>query len=336
MLMQDLIPGADWNVTLLGVDLNPQVLEKARAARYSSWSLRETPPEARRRWFRPERSEFVLHPDLRAAVRFEELNLSTGSPDFWRPAAFDLIFARNVLMYFSRPAQQAAAARMIAALAPDGYFFLGHSESLRELTHGLRLCHTHETFYYQKESDTLPRAEAEFEGGHWFENIGRAAERVRGLTTRARTRTESRNAVGRSAPRGADLVRPGALRCGCTGSRCARRQGCPGQRPPAAARSAATARRAVATGRGDGAHLADAGRAAARRRTTSSRCAAKARATCPRRRAAMRWRRRSIRPSPCRICNSADWRGGAGITRRTGTSSRVRSPCSGTRARSAC
>ena len=182
MLIQDLVP-ADWEVTLLGVDLNPEVLRKAREGRYTSWSLRETTEAARLRWFRPEGSEFALHPALRAAVRFEALNLNAEAPDFWRPGSFDVIFARNVLMYFSRPALHNAVERMTHALAPDGYFFLGHSESLRELTQAFNLCHTHGTFYYQRKGSAIaPGAQTGTGQPAWFDAIDKAAERVRGLT----------------------------------------------------------------------------------------------------------------------------------------------------------
>ncbi len=184
MLMHDLVPGPNWEVTLLGVDLNPEVLRKAREARYTSWSLRETPEPARLRWFKPEGSEFALHPMLRAAVRFEALNLNAEAPDFWRPGSFDLIFARNVLMYFNRHALHAAIARMTRSLSPDGYFFLGHSESLRDLTQSFELCHTHGTFYYQRKGSSNSSASAaEFEPDP-FAAIGKASERVRDLTTR--------------------------------------------------------------------------------------------------------------------------------------------------------
>lgn len=158
MVMQDLTPGPDWDITLLGIDLNPEVLRKARAAHYTSWSLRETPEAARLRWFQPAGDGFVLQPALREAVRFELINLNEAAPNFWHPGAFDLIFARNVLMYLGRTALQGALARMTQSLAPDGYLFLGHSESLRELTEAYTLCHTHGTFYYRRRSTDEPAA----------------------------------------------------------------------------------------------------------------------------------------------------------------------------------
>src|SRR5258705_4575447 len=63
-----------WDVSILGVDVNPAMLSKAKQARYSAWALRETPADVQHRWFRPEGRDFVLADILRTAVRFEERN----------------------------------------------------------------------------------------------------------------------------------------------------------------------------------------------------------------------------------------------------------------------
>jgi len=88
------------------------VLEKAAGARYSAWSLRETPGEIERRWFRAEGREFVLDPSIRSAVSFEERNLTQGDSTFWRPGRFDIVFCRNVIMYFELEAAQQVVARL--------------------------------------------------------------------------------------------------------------------------------------------------------------------------------------------------------------------------------
>ena len=71
-----------WNVAIHAVDLNPAVLEKADCARYSAWSLRETPSEIQRRWFLAEGRELVLDQAIRSAVTFEERNLAQDDPTF--------------------------------------------------------------------------------------------------------------------------------------------------------------------------------------------------------------------------------------------------------------
>jgi chemotaxis protein methyltransferase CheR len=69
-----------WDVSVLAVDVNPAVLEKAKRARFSPWALRETTPDLEARWFRAEGRESVLADAARALVRFEERNLSTDDP----------------------------------------------------------------------------------------------------------------------------------------------------------------------------------------------------------------------------------------------------------------
>ncbi len=139
-----------WEVSIVGVDVNPAALEKARLGRYSHWSLRETPPDVERRWFQTIGREYVLDPELRDTVRFEERNLTTDGPVPWPRDHYDVIFCRNVVMYFAPETARAVIARLARSLVPSGYLFLGHAETLRGVSHDFRLCHTHDTFYYQR------------------------------------------------------------------------------------------------------------------------------------------------------------------------------------------
>jgi len=145
------------NITITALDVNPAMLQKAFRARYTNWSLRECPTELKARWFKPEGDVFILDDAIRRRVKFEARNLTHEAVDFWRPARFDIVFCRNVLMYFSTEQTQAAIARIARALVPGGYLFLGHAETLRGISNDFHLCHTHGTFYYQrKEHLTQP------------------------------------------------------------------------------------------------------------------------------------------------------------------------------------
>lgn len=184
------------NVSILAIDVNHVVLEKARRARYSAWSLRETPVESQRRWFRRNGNEHVLDESIRNAVHFEEHNLvdiAARSP--WPAASFDVIFWRNVMMYFTPAHQRATIARITQALVPGGYLFLGHAETLRGVSNHFHLRHTHGTFYYQRRLDADVRQELPepaFEAppaplvpagaDSWVETIGRASSRIKELS----------------------------------------------------------------------------------------------------------------------------------------------------------
>ncbi len=147
----DEVAGLDgWDVRLLGIDVNAQLLEKARAGVYSAWSLRALTEAERRRHFRKSGASFFLDDRLLASVGFEARNLLDDDARFWRPDVFDVIFCRNVMIYLSPAAVRALVARLTTSLAPGGYLFLGPSETLRGITHDFHLRHSHDAFYYQR------------------------------------------------------------------------------------------------------------------------------------------------------------------------------------------
>jgi chemotaxis protein methyltransferase CheR len=174
-----------WDVTVLGVDLDPAALERARRARYTAWSLRETPPDVQRRWFRSDGDERILDDRIRGAVRFVQANLAAPEPELWRAESYDVVFCRNVLMYFEPQAMVAVVDRITRALVPGGYLFLGHAETLRGLSTEFHLHHTQGTFYYQRH-DRLgaprPAARPAPPAASWPEGIEQAAARIRAMT----------------------------------------------------------------------------------------------------------------------------------------------------------
>jgi chemotaxis protein methyltransferase CheR len=148
-----------FQVSIAGVDLNRDSLEHARRGVYSTWSLRETPVDVRERWFTPQERSFRLAPELREAVRFHEHNLVRPHAELFAPNTYDVIFCRNVLMYFTPERMAEIVQRLTLALAPGGYLFLGHAETLRGLSQSFHLCHTHGTFYYQRKDALAPPPE---------------------------------------------------------------------------------------------------------------------------------------------------------------------------------
>src|SRR5664279_3487022 len=137
----------NWDVKIIGLDVNPAMLAKATQGRYSAWSLRATAEDAKRRYFRADGRDFVLAPAIQKMVTFEERNLVDEDPLFWQSLVCDVVFCRNVLMYFTPDKACDVVLRISQALLPSGFLFLGHAETLRGLTHEFHLCHTHNTFY---------------------------------------------------------------------------------------------------------------------------------------------------------------------------------------------
>ncbi len=147
---------AESNLKILGIDLRPSFIRRANRAHYSDWSFRDTPTGTEKRFFRHEKAEHILVDTIRSLVTFEERNLIEPDPNFWHSGAFDIIFCRNVLMYFSKDVMQEVILRLVSSLAPGGFLFLGPSETIRTSIPGLHLRHTNDTFYYQKGSDSVP------------------------------------------------------------------------------------------------------------------------------------------------------------------------------------
>ena len=190
--VQEYLPSLAKDVTITAVDLNPSMLQRAARARYSNWSLRECPAELKKRWFKPDGDQYVLQDAIRRAVHFEARNLNEESAEFWRPNRFDVVFCRNVLMYFSSLQMQSAIARIARSLKHDGYLFLGHAETLRGISNDFHLCHTHGTFYYQRKEELthaipLPAESLNWQpvtqesDTSWIAAIQQASERIHAL-----------------------------------------------------------------------------------------------------------------------------------------------------------
>ena len=213
-------------VEIVGVDINRAALAKARAGRYTAWSLRETPPEIREKYFHPVRSEFMLDERILALASFQERNLAEPNDDLWQPGAFDVIFCRNMLMYFVPETAAAIVARIQRALAPGGNLFLGHAETLRGLSQAFHLRRDHETFYYQlrDKNEGLPpavgvprwdlspsQASLRFEPAAepvaataWIDEIGRASARI--ATLAAATPRPAASIAAAALPTEADEI----------------------------------------------------------------------------------------------------------------------------------
>ncbi|MEO0864241.1 MAG: protein-glutamate O-methyltransferase [Pseudomonadota bacterium] len=113
---------------LLATDIDPKVIEHARAALYTTAQSKPLPDEAAQFLLPGERDgQIRISPDIRERVTFKELNLLSDWP---MRGQFDAIFCRNVVIYFDVETQERLWPRFASALAPHGLFFLGHSERI--------------------------------------------------------------------------------------------------------------------------------------------------------------------------------------------------------------
>lgn len=128
-------PGLDSvDVEILGSDIDTGVLARARAGLYAARSVQYLPPEVLARHFRREGEDWRIAPALRDAVRFSTLNLNDAAAMRRQRGLHDVIFCRNLLIYFDDSSRRAAAESLYEALRPGGFLCLGHSESMSRIS----------------------------------------------------------------------------------------------------------------------------------------------------------------------------------------------------------
>ena len=123
---------AGWSVEVVATDVSTRVLDRARAAVWPLERAKHISEAYLKRFMLRGTAEhhekMKAGPELRAAVRFEHLNLN--SPSYDLGGSFDLIFCRNVLIYFDTDSKERVIRQLLSRLAPDGLLFLGHAETL--------------------------------------------------------------------------------------------------------------------------------------------------------------------------------------------------------------
>jgi chemotaxis protein methyltransferase CheR len=143
---------ADWKIEILGTDISEKVLTQAQSGLYPKYAVRSMCPMTLRRYFTEDPAKhgnFVLDPEIRSMVHFEILNLKDRFAAK-RFGKWDVIFCRNVLIYFD-DAMKAQCARLYhEQLEDDGTLFIGHSESLRNLDVPFEQLNHPQGFAYQK------------------------------------------------------------------------------------------------------------------------------------------------------------------------------------------
>jgi len=143
-----------WALTILATDINLEALHVAQQGTYRQWSFRNTPEWVRPRYFYHRDAEtFEVAPGIRQTVVFAPLNLNDGSyPSVvTNTVAMDLIFCRNVLMYFTPQAQRATVARLREALVTGGWLVVSPAEASAELLRPLVPVQCSGAILYHKE-----------------------------------------------------------------------------------------------------------------------------------------------------------------------------------------
>lgn len=136
MVMKDYFgtsPG--WDYRILATDISTKALANAQAGVYAEESLKDLPSQWKERYFKKAGSEYVLSDEIKREVILMQLNLME---DFHFQKPFDLIFCRNVMIYFQQAAKSELLQKFYRLLKVGGYLFVGHSETIQHDTAGFR------------------------------------------------------------------------------------------------------------------------------------------------------------------------------------------------------
>jgi chemotaxis protein methyltransferase CheR len=121
---------SSWDLQITATDISAQVVQIARAGLYTQWQLEGLSAETIQRFFDRKGEHYSVRPWARRGVEFVTANVLDGAPG----SDLDVIFCRNLMIYFDKPRQAQLIGRFVEALAPGGYLFLGHTESIAGLS----------------------------------------------------------------------------------------------------------------------------------------------------------------------------------------------------------
>ena len=141
MILRELLPTtAGWDVKVVATDVSERALAAARDGVYGSRAVQLASPEELARFFVARADgRYAVRPEVRELVEFRHHNLVTEPPPFPPSDRLDLVLCRNVTIYFSRETTRDLVSRLHAVLRDGGYLFLGHAETLWQVSDEFRL-----------------------------------------------------------------------------------------------------------------------------------------------------------------------------------------------------
>jgi len=133
MVLADALPGQPWEV--VGSDISTRVLQRARNGHYPLERTRHIPPAYLKRFclkgIDDQSGTLLVDRSIRQRVAFTQVNLNEGLPNM---GLFDMIFLRNVMIYFNGDTKRQVVGRVVATLKRGGHFCIGHSETLNDIS----------------------------------------------------------------------------------------------------------------------------------------------------------------------------------------------------------
>ncbi|RPJ01917.1 MAG: hypothetical protein EHM36_12970 [Deltaproteobacteria bacterium] len=156
MAFREVAPShGEWRMALLGTDVNRIGLACAKEAVYGEKSVAYLPKEYVDKYFKVRGSTYTLNADVRELVQFQYHNLAKDPFIHERMQNIDILFCRNVTIYFDPQTTRRVIENFHSCLVPEGYLFLGHTETLWQIPHRFERMEFPQTFIYRKRSSPV-------------------------------------------------------------------------------------------------------------------------------------------------------------------------------------
>jgi chemotaxis protein methyltransferase CheR len=152
MLLRELLPlTSGWDIKVIATDISTRALLSAESARYAERAFVMTDPLDLQRFFYldADSGAYVVRDEVRELVEFRHHNLVADAPPF-EPGELDLVLCRNVTIYFDRTTTKQLMQRLHSCLRPGGYLFLGHAETLWQISEDFSLVSLGDAFVYRR------------------------------------------------------------------------------------------------------------------------------------------------------------------------------------------
>ncbi len=140
----------EWDIEIHGSDISEGVLSSARRGEYNDYSVRNVSQQHLSKYFAKNgNNKYAIKPDVKKFVRFSNINLfDDAALRMYR--GMDIIFCRNVLIYFDEASKKKVISGLYNSLVSGGYLFIGHSESLFNVSRAFKLVNVNNVLIYQK------------------------------------------------------------------------------------------------------------------------------------------------------------------------------------------
>ncbi|MEW5797089.1 MAG: protein-glutamate O-methyltransferase CheR [Candidatus Zixiibacteriota bacterium] len=150
LILERLKNPTGWNIEIVANDISEDVLQKARVGTYSGTTIRNVNPDILARYFTQSGDNYTVKPEVKALVKFSQINLNDPHKVAMM-TNMDVIFCRNVMIYFSDGVKKQIVRGFFDSLVPGRYLFIGHSETLHGISKAFKLIYFKNALVYRKD-----------------------------------------------------------------------------------------------------------------------------------------------------------------------------------------